>query len=227
MEIPDRLKGSWWDQPLPMEELEAITPLSTERTRAFELTPFEMLELGLLFIGNDNTIILPPTNSEGPRRQVIEDNSAAIESFLGIIAPKQDHPAFNEAPRSGWGETRVERFARVVMFVTGTAEGTGELIPIELMLPVTGFQSCMRLTHIFSDSTDAMANLVYGATSGLAVGLTTIVTETKAGEIFPDYTPGLYFQSTADNEAITVRAAAGQLGALQEVTFIGEFWYET
>jgi len=43
----------------------------------------------------------------------------------------------------------------------------------------------------------------------------------------PDYSQGIYFYGSADNEAINVSAAAGQTGASQVFQFIGEYWYET
>lgn len=91
MAIPDRLKGDeFWDKPVSMEELIAVNAsLQSSIKRALELTPWEVLEAGLGFIGTDGTLILAPGTNEGPRRQMLEDNSSTISSRLSTVLQRQ------------------------------------------------------------------------------------------------------------------------------------------
>lgn len=116
-----------------MEELEAITPLTADRTRALQLTPWEMIEAGLLFIGNDNTIILPPSTSEGPRRQVIEDNSTTIKNSLSTLQQLWNTTIL-ESLADGSTSGKNTRWTAFVP-VTVTADGTG-IPPATVIVPL-------------------------------------------------------------------------------------------
>lgn len=152
MEIPDRLKGTWWDEPLSMEELEAITPLTADRTRAFELTPFEMVQLNLLFIGNDNTIILPPSATEGPRRQVLDDNSDAIKSAIQQVSRQSiNHPTIDSIP--SFGNLNAALMHQRRGLATATLSG-GSLANVPLVPAVAGVRAVIEPYALFGDTTD-------------------------------------------------------------------------
>ena len=80
---------------------------------------------------------------------------------------------------------------------------------------------------MWSDQTDAAATFTFATATGLASGIVNLVVETKANEVFPEYSGGLYWKGGTANEAITTLTVAGQLGAAQTVIFTGEYWYET
>lgn len=111
---------------------------------------------------------------------------------------------------------------------TVTATAGGEIATVAVGPPaLAGYQCCMVITHIWSDQTDGSINLAWSSTGGLTVGLATTNIATTANQIAPDWSPGLAWKATADNDTIDVAAAAGQCGASQVIVFAGFYWYET
>lgn len=102
----------------------------------------------------------------------------------------------------------------------------GEIAVLDLCPALAGYRSCLKITHIWSDQTDAAIDLVFSTASGLTMGIVNLTIGTTAGQVDPEFGPGIFWEGSAVNEAIRVQAAAGQCQASQVFEFIGEIWYE-
>lgn len=162
--------------------------------------------------------------------QVTEASAATINNTCSQIyrtSYSEGGPVFIEATKTATSAGVAAKAVKRIMAVTVTATAGGEITSTPLVAATAGYQSAMKLTHIWSDQTDGSINLAFATTSGLTYGPATVNIATTANQVTPDYGQGIYFYGSADNEAINVSAAAGQTAASQVFIFIGEFWYET
>ena len=109
------------------------------------------------------------------------------------------------------------------------ATAGGEIVAVDVGPPaVAGYQSCMTIMGIWSDTTQAALTTTWAASAGaLDNGLATLDVSTTANLVAPEYSPGLSWQSANDNVTLQVAAAAGQCAASQAFEIIGTYHYET
>ena len=112
-----------------------------------------------------------------------------------------------------------------IMFVDVVTDGAGDSVVTDLVPALAGYQSCMRLDYIYADGSDGAWDFTVSATSGLSGPNTMVALASVAQTIGPDWSPGIYFQGTADLEALTVQIANG--GNIIHYWFAGVYWYET
>ena len=194
-------------------------------------------EQGELVFPAAPSIVLPVghVDSEGRVRQgdasgqmpVVEGSAANISSRVNYVSQNTSYinaPYFaTKVP----GTSVAQVNSKLILSVTLTATGGGEIAIADLVPALAGYQSCMLLKRIWSDQTDGSINLTIATATGLDNGPGAVNIATVANTVTPDWADGIPYRGGTDNEAITVLAAAGQCGAAQVVTFIGEYWYET
>lgn len=155
MQIPKRLEGSWWDIPLSMDELKAVTPVSSPIARDLQLTPWEMLQEGLLFIGDDNSIILP-TTAEGPKRSVLEDNSSSINVQTSDTRSNTSMTVPSKISRVGLGgaaSTPANNASLLITAIPIVLVG-GSLANVPVIPALAGFYGVINPFAIWGDTAD-------------------------------------------------------------------------
>lgn len=197
------------------------------------LTP-EMLSFLAGALGIEGEPLIGDAADRGPGTDVVEASAAAMAANIVSIltditkvkrlAYLAAHPTFKPVDPANTAEAQDAQ--STIMAKTLTATAGGEITTADVVPSMAGRKTCMLLTHIFSDQTDAAAILTFATASGLSEGPSPITVETKADEVFPDYCKGLFYRGSANAEAITLTVGAGQLGNAQELTFFGDFWYE-
>ncbi len=168
------------------------------------------------------------TNAAGEQLGVSDADASTTADAQILIRTKvgQDIHMFGDLAASGTPDV-ARRLVPRIMFVTLTSEVNGAILAAPIVPALAGYQACCRLTHMYSDQTDAAGILNFTATSGLDAGIAALTVATVANAVAPEFGPGLYWQTTGDNETLDVDAGIGEFGNTQAVTFIGFYWYET
>lgn len=210
------------DKPMAYKEFAAIkSQLVTE----LKLTPREWLSLLAMNIDSagaiQNLLSTSGAVTEASASSILTwaqlsaDNAAAAAhpAFIGSLAFVSSHAASQQAiPK---------RFS-----VTLTATAGGEITSAAVAASITGYKTCMVVTHFWSDQTDGSINLNWATTSGLSYGPATTNIATTASTVTPDWHEGIAWKGSAVTEAINVSAAAGQCGANQVIVVQGYYWGE-
>ena len=156
MGIPERLKGDpFWDEPTSFDELAAVVPgLTPAYLRSLQLTPWEMLEAGLLFIGNDNSII-EPSSTQGPKRQVTEDSALSQLSQTQVIrnvVASSVGPSVSALGNAPSGTVTAAREPRMGFFDVALTGGT--IADVVLVPALAGFTGVVQPFAVWSDTVD-------------------------------------------------------------------------
>ena len=189
------------------------------------LTP----EILALFTPDSTGRLHPLVDASG---RMTEVSAAAIKTAIEAVETKQGIIKNLMVSISGSfeggvdNETDAWRFQHKVLFGALIADGAGEISPTNFAPALAGYRTCIKVTHVFSNMTQAAITFVFGTTTGLSKGVVDIDITTIADSVGPEYGPGLPWEGSAANEAIFCSCAAGQCQNNQLIWLIGEIWYE-
>lgn len=183
--------------------------------------------MAVLIAGMDTNQALHQIIDTAGAMKVSNTNFSLIKDYTDALRRTSPGMTFSNLASSS---ATVKAYAYPVRFQTTlTADGAGEIVAANVGPPtLAGYQSCMVLTHIYSDTTDAGIIFSVAPSAGaFDTGLASMTIATVANTVSPDFNKGLAWLCGTDAATIQFACAAGQAGAAQEVTFCGAYWYET
>jgi hypothetical protein len=190
--------------------------------------PCSMYSIALGAIGSGGERIHGGSATAGPHMSVVEDNSSTINTNTSrtYVSLGGIFKSFGGIDTGNTGQT-TNAYPKK-LGGTLTADGAGEISAATLVAGVSGYQPCLVITGVWSDTTDGSINLTFAPSAGtFTVGPSTVNIATTANQFTPDFHQGISFFGDTDNTSITVAAAAGQCGAAQVIQLEGYYWYET
>ncbi|GAI91599.1 unnamed protein product [marine sediment metagenome] len=190
--------------------------------------PIYVAENASIIIGalDDAAGIQQIVNAAGEVTEASAAGAALYLEYIYQLGMMQIHPYFGQpnATSAANSANARKRFFQTTL----TADGAGEIVAANVGPPTLAtYQSCMLLTHVWSDDADAITFTIAPTAGAFDTGLATMIITTVADTVTPDYNGGLAWICGTDAATIQFAAAAGMAQALQNVTLCGVYWYET